>query len=463
MFEKLDFGDDDQDKIIYSMIVSEKFLGQCIRKGLDPSLFSSKVRRGVLGEVVSFYHQYSKAPGWSIVDLIAQKLSRFKDSDADLEMYGAYLEKVIKLHGGEISEGYLLNQIDGFIKKRIVWRTTNRLVKLEDRFGVDPDKSLNLMREAIAEADSKLGRQVIESFLDDTAINEAMETVTKFGVPQLDRALGGGLKRGVYAVILGYTNVGKSWCIVHLAKMATRYGTVPIVVAVEMSNRLLKARLKMCYTGMTKEQLFRQNAEARDIIQDSMVKKSNVLLISDEEKSMSVDNLPSIVEEVRDKHSVDSRLILLDSADDLLPPAGQSYRSSIEKSTATHTWLKNYAKDNDICIVTTAQAQRGGEDKWWLTSKTIADDINKIRKATVGVSLNASPGEMAQGYCRLFLFKQTDGPVGAKVWVKQNYDIGQFIIDSGKYDRFQYWEMLKEVGAYDKEIWKSGARDKSGK
>jgi len=173
-------------------------------------------------------------------------------------------------------------------------------------------------------------------------------------------------------------------------------------------------------------------------------------LVSDEEKSSRVDELPGLLEAAEEKHGQKPRLILIDSADDFLPPVG-SYRGDIEKNTAIYVWLKNWAKNEDLCVVTTTQAQRRGENRWWSSGSTVGDNIKKIQKATVAISINATPLEIDGGFGRFFLFKNTEGPVGAKIWFKKGFEIGQMFTKQGNYNHLEYLEMLKELG-----VWKEG-------
>jgi len=328
---------------------------------------------------------------------------------------------------------------------------------LKDRFTDDYDKHLDVMRDALEYCSTVVGDNKAEPITDDPIVDDRTDVASKFNIPAIDASLGGGLKFGIYGIVLAYTNIGKTWCVAHLAKLAARIGNPVLVIENEISNRKFRDRLKMCLTGMSSSEMENEPGKVRKIIKTSMVKKSNIFLLSEEEKGMAVSDIPTVIADINDRYGVKVRTILIDSADDMQPPVGR-YKDDISKNTALHTWLKNWARTDDMCIITTAQSQRRGEERWWLTSGTVGENINKIRKATVGISLNASPGESASGYLRLFLFKHTDGPVGTKVWVKTNFSIGQFCCDSGMYKHEEYWNMLKIANKTDSEVWKSGVR-----
>lgn len=445
-YDKFDLDHTDQDKVLFLMVTDTKFLAQCLRKGIKPRLFASEVRQKLASLVYDFFTKYGEAPSEELAELVAtEMLKNTLIHESDSSMYEVYIDKLFGLDvsGGVVS--FLLDRLDFFIKKRIVATTTNRLVALKERINVDPDKPLDIMRAAVEQSNKAVGRQVVESILDNVFI-EDRKVLTRFGIADIDDSLGGGLKRGVFGILQAYTSVGKTWCITHLAKMAARFGSVPFVLPLEASNRMFRTRSRMSFTGMTTQEMYNNMPEVTRIIKMSLVRKTDVLILNDDEKSVYVDDLPALVEEVETKSSKPIDLILIDSADDMLPIRGGRYSNPLEATDAKYTWLKNYAKNEDKCVITTVQSKAEGETRFWLTAGTVGLGFVKARKATVGISLNATPKEIAAGLCRVYLFKHTDGRVGAKSWIAQDFSRGQFIIASGNYDGASYENVLRQYG-----------------
>jgi len=444
-FDEFDIGGDDQDKVMMLLVYNDTFLSRCIRKGVEPDLFSSKPRRKFFKIVKSFYEQYKKAPGDDIASVLADALSgqSMIMRDDDIPLIEEYVDRLFSVDLDSIKSKYFIDRIELFMKKRIMMTATNSLMKLKDRFNVDTDRPLSIMEDAVSKIKLTTSKMSVESLLGDNVYEYDRDIQTKWNVPTIDFPIGGGFFSGSFTVIQGYTSRGKSWAATHLAKMATRFGNSVLLAQIEMANKTSKRRIKMSFTGLAEGDVIKNAAETRRIIKCSMLKHSDIFLLSDDEKSTSVDSLPDILDEIEDTHNKRVKLIILDSADDMLPPSGR-YRNKIEKSTATYTWLKNFAKDNDICIINTTQTQRIGEKKYWLSTGNVGDDINKMRKATISYSINATDFEAAIGFCRIWLNKNTDGPTGAKVWLRQDYGKGQFVVEHGLYDREEYSEMVKE-------------------
>ena len=431
---------DDQDRIMYLCILDSKFLGQVARQKLKSSHFASEVRQKTFSTVLDFYGDYKKAPGIDILSEIESKIHRKRIRSEDKEMYEDYLAKIFSIPS--FSEDLIKDRLDFFLKTRIITTLSNSLLKLQDYFTIDPDKGLGLARDAIIEADSLTGRKGVESILFDPAGDlKKRDFLTKFNIDPIDRQLGGGFKKANYVVIQAFLGMGKSWCVNHLAKIAVRFGNSPLVIHTEMSNYTAKIRYRMSFSGLTMSKALENPDLVKKHTVMSMNKGADIYLLSEEEKGMSVDELPAVVENTESKTGKKIDLILIDTPDDMLPPRGR-YKNKIDESTAIHTFLKNFAKNDDKCIIVTTQAQRIGETKEWLGPSNVGDNINKLRKATVGISINGLKKEKDRHLYRLWLFKNTDGMEGARVWAKHGFGTGQFMTKYSRYDRRAYKDII---------------------
>jgi KaiC/GvpD/RAD55 family RecA-like ATPase len=269
--------------------------------------------------------------------------------------------------------------------------------------------------------------------------------LTKYGLEPIDKAVGsGGGSSGFVApnlcTIIAFTGRGKTWTTCHLTKYGLRFGNDVVVVETEMNNNKFKQRLRMCMTGMSLRDYYYNQKKAREIIERSMMAGSELHLVSEQaklDKDFAVDQLEGIVEEIEDKTGKEQKLIIIDSPDDIDPPRGTGYNkikydSDISKSKAIWTWLRNYSQTNNKCIIVTSQSQRKAETLLWSTAGNIGDDINKMRRSTIGISINAFKKEVEAGYSRLLVMKNTYGPEMKACWIKNDLTIGQYIREWGE-------------------------------
>lgn len=442
--DQLDISDLEQNAILLKMVADSSFIEQCLRKNIEPDFFAGRPRQLLAGQLYAFYRRYKDAPKEGIYDFLenAKKRKRItREQYADV----TDLLNTLAEEGVQLTANYLADRLNDFARTRIARGAASQIQGLVGTEEYTADKIIDIMQEALEQLDKYSGNKMIESMRTDPMIDTYSRIITRFDVPAIDQSLGGGLQLGNFVVVLAYTGRGKSWCINHLAKMGARFGHSSLVVPTEMANKTWRLRMQQSLTCMSRYELADNPATVKRQQQVTFLKKSDIYLLSEEEKSMSIDQLPQMVEELEQKVGKKIPLILLDSLDEFEPPKG-FYKSKIEKLTAIYTFAKNWAKDSDRCVVTTVQSQRINENKWWLHSSNIGEDINKARKATVGVSINATSAELEKGYGRLFLFKHTDGPVGVKAWYKSAYDKGQFTVYSERFNLEVYREMMLKEG-----------------
>ena len=166
-------------------------------------------------------------------------------------------------------------------------------------------------------------------------------------------------------IVQAFTGRGKTWSITHLIKMAARLGNDCVVLETEMANKKFKARLRMTLTGLTFFEMRANMNEVDRTMRKSLINGAQIHIISEDIKmgtNTNVDMLEGIVSEIEERTGREQKLILIDSPDDLEPPKDSVAFSSIDKSKAIFTWLRNYSQDHNKCIVVTCQSQRSAEN-----------------------------------------------------------------------------------------------------
>ena len=423
----------EQDKIINQLIFDADFINKCIRLELSKDLFLGEIRQSIVEYIYKYFEKYSEAPTDNIVDILSESsIIPIKIKEDDFELAIDYISRTIKIKNTEGKIKALYDKISSFKNKQIIYNTISRLNKMKDRIDGTEDK----MQTVIKEADEQLSRSSLfattESIFDSEGYSEN-QIITKFNIPAIDLAIGGGFIAPNLAIIQAFTGRGKTWSMTHLIKMAARLGNDCVVFETEMATVKFKNRMRMSLTGMSYSDLLRNLNEADATMKASMVANSEIHIVPEVKmgKNYSITALKSIIDEIQDRTGKEQALIFIDSPDDLDPPKEAYASNKIEKSQAVFTWLRNYSQTENKCLIVTCQSQRSAENLLWTTSGNIGDDINKVRRATIGISINAFKKECDAGYIRLLVFKNTHGPEMKACWIKTNYEIGQFIQEAG--------------------------------
>lgn len=436
--DRVDFEENDQDRVISQLMFDSNFLGQCKRKGLEPELFTSDLRRQLVEYIFEFFDKYKEAPQDQVLEILSGNTNGFKTRlrPEDIEAMTSFLSILINIVNSKGRVQRLSDRISDFIDKRILHTAISRLNKAKDRIDGSPE----VLREIMETTSKKLGvTSSMDSTLgifDETDFNQE-PWLTRFNIKAIDDAVGGGMVCPNLVVLQGFTGRGKTWSITHLGKIGLRLGNDVIALVTEMNAKKFLSRMRQSLTGMNFLEQRDNMTLARERIEKSLVAGSQFHLISDQvklETDFSIDSLKNIVDNIQEKRGREQKLILIDSPDDMEPPKGANINrnNAIEKSKAIYTWMRNYSQEENKCIVVTSQSQRISETRLWTTSGNIGDDLNKVRRSTLGISINGYKNEVEAGFIRLLVFKNTYGPDMKAAWVETDFGRGMFCKASGE-------------------------------
>jgi archaellum biogenesis ATPase FlaH len=438
--DSLNFAEKDQDRVINQLVFDSDFLSKCKRRGLEAELFTSELRRAVVDYIFEFYDKYKEAPADQIIEILSGGIggngNKSGVKDDDLEAMQDYLSLVVGIENSVGRIKRLYDRLSEFIEKRILHTTISRLSKAKDRIDGSPEMLKKIVSEAAERLSSQTTTDSTLGIFDEVEIDQE-PWLTRFNIPEIDQSYGGGLSSPNLVILQAFTGRGKTWSICHLAKIGLRMGNDVVALVTEMNAKKFLSRMRQTLTGMTPWEMRDDIERARDVLKRSLVGGSLFNLISDQvklDKDFSIDALEGIVEEIEERRGRPQKIILIDSPDDMEPPSSWNVNSSkpIEKSKAIWTWLRNYSQENEKLIVATSQSQRKAEGLLWTTSGNIGDDLNKVRRATLGISINGYKSEIEAGFIRLLVFKNTYGPDMKAAWVETDFSRGMFEKNSGE-------------------------------
>jgi KaiC/GvpD/RAD55 family RecA-like ATPase len=439
----------EQDQVINLMIFDNDFIHRCKRKGVDPDLFTSETRQNVVRYTFEYFEKYNQAPDINIADLLSTSsnglLTRIREED--IPAVGEYLGRIVEMGDNSANRSRLYDKLSSFVNKRIIHTTISKLNKAKDRIDGSPEA----LREIVDDASRRLSisstmGSTLGLYDEDDFTDEPW--LTRFNIEPIDQAYGGGLTAPNLVILQGFTGRGKTWSVCHLAKIGMRLGNDAICCVTEMNAKKFLGRMRQSLTGMSWREYKEDKFKAWEVMKKSQVKGSELHLVSDQvklDKDFRVDMLEGIVDEIEEKRKREQKLILIDSPDDMEPPEGTMSRTAIDKSKAVYTWLRNYSQERNKLVIVTSQSQRRSETLLWTTSGNIGDDLNKVRRATLGISINGLKSEVEAGYIRLLVFKNTYGPEMKAAWVETDFDNGMFCKQCGEIKGFSMDEYKKKL------------------
>lgn len=273
------------------------------------------------------------------------------------------------------------------------------LLNLHDVTGKEPPKPVHLESEDLGE----LLRQ-----------RPNRDTACPTGISQIDEQWEGGVYPGQLAIIAAPTNVGKSMALCQFAAASYRANRRVLFFTYELTKSQVMERI---LTGLFKKPKHELNPDT--IVQDVLEFRERngitrgSLTIEDGEDIRTVADLRRRLQE----ENVD--LVLLDSADDLMP--SRQYVKTYEALGDIYTSLRlDVCQQLNLPVWTTVQLNRDAVEKARISLKYIGDSFKKAQRAHLVLGMGQSPDEESHfmgPLVKLVILKDTEH--GSRGWWKR--------------------------------------------
>jgi replicative DNA helicase len=254
------------------------------------------------------------------------------------------------------------------------------------------------------------------------------------GIPDLDKVLGGGLKRGELGIWAALAKVGKSTLLRWLAYFAVRALRVPVLYFVLEGGRSQTEDGLEAAFAYEQAQLIRRglmNASVAEQLHAEYRELANLLVIRGYTKGEEVweANVLDFTAELKDLRRIGFRpaIIIVDYGD--LMTSRKPQDTTFETQKAAFRDLKKLAGDNDddgYAIWTASQIQRAPkgydvDETKIVKSNQIADCIEKVRVADFVGTINRTLGEADREEVRLYAELHRSNPAGRLIKLKSDY------------------------------------------
>ena len=248
------------------------------------------------------------------------------------------------------------------------------------------------------------------------------------GLYALDRAWRGGIRRSELGIILGATNTGKSMVVCHLAAEAFWANRYVLYYTSELTDQQVLERIACGILRMGKADIpegvsFAALVSARaDRERLPYPEKAQVEVRPGD---LTMDGLNRDLEELKSLHGRYPGLVILDSADDIIPPIKTD--KTYEGLRAIYSVLRSQVcQAKRIPVWTTSQTNREAVDKARVSLKHIGDAFAKAQRAhyVLGLAQSQAEREHPDGpLMNVYVLKDTlHGTRGA--WFQCHVDFG---------------------------------------
>jgi len=422
--------DDFQDGILAIALKDDSFANKLVRfsdslkkeSGKEVLIFSTAPRRFVFEVINKSILKYKRSPS---PGQIKQEIRDLVD-----ELQSIYLKYANELKAKELKdEAYYRDRLSVFFQQI---QTQISILKISEAWkGKKEEQIPDITREFISKVDLITMKddslvRLSEMLMTVDSTDAVTEKTIPTGLPNFDRATGGGLPVGLVTVV-GPTNSGKSLFCMSLACQALRATSS---VGAPLNLKVLHINLEGAKSQVLRRYIanlagvetarIRRNElsyEERQRIKKTIKEIDDRLVIL--HKPGFDTTIEDLVAEVRDLHK-QFKFDLINVDYGGLLRTRKSIKEERHIQAETHHGLDALAKEFDVPVITPVQANRGAQRDMEdaeknkkrspvIKSTDMAEAFEIARMSEIVITLNRTPEEAEQEKMRVFLDKQREG------------------------------------------------------
>lgn len=434
--------------------------GAPVALGLVPVAAYDPYYRQLAQAAIEFLEQHKQPAGDHALELVEGLKARHKK---DANVYERLWESLLATKD-TINRDFIFQRAGKFAKGQRIrdgLEAAIGAIEKDDEAGVDEaEAALRKSLEGSYETFDPGGR------LDDT--DRALRFLTKpreslkIGIEAFDRA-GLGPAPGELFIMAADTGVGKSWFLLHLAKMALLAHKRVLYVTLELTEPEVFQRLAMTFFSYT------QTKEKDGVPMRRIKSDDKGRLVSMRPKVLTgrpylfdrEGPAPGVEDDLRRRFGAMSRrpklyvkeypaasltmrkfksdLALLEASERFLPDLiCFDYPDEMEIDPANKrnelitvfTQLKGIAQERHLAMATVTQLNAQGAAARVATKSHLAEARGKAHKADVLITASQTSEEHDLGLARLYAAKGRHGKDRFGVLISQCLSLGQFVVDS---------------------------------
>jgi replicative DNA helicase len=460
---------------ILTLLVYNKDVVDVIINNVPVELFSSTPYRDIAEQAVNFYREYKHPISDHLPDTLEHILN-----GADKEKGELYKNIIIKLFNSKdsVNSDFVMDTLSSFIRQQNLISSIKKSSKLVLSGKLDEAENEIL---ALSRNNELTTFDAGVNFDDLSTLKffnkEKIEQEFSSGIEALDR-LGAYPSRKQLFTLMAMTNVGKSFGAVQIGKHAVMRKQKVVHITLEMPEEEVEERYLSAFFAIAKEEtitelpVFEKNADGVCVGLDSRTLQAKLRynlpdieeVVTKRLKGMNgiplrVKGFPSASLTIAKLKGYIENLIytgftpdmiIIDSPD-LMDISPANYRMELGM-----IWkkLRGMADEYNVAMICLLQSNKLGKHQFWLDETNAAEDFSIARISDIIITLNRTRWEEEMNFARCLIAKhRTRSKKVNKIMIIQNYEMGQFCIDSvimNKDLRKQVVEGNRELKGEDK-------------
>lgn len=417
---------------ILSLMIRDRRLGLTYGEKLQPDDFSGFALQWYAGAISKFIGDYGTVPTFAnLKSLLKKEVKRGKLNGKHIPQMAEVFEELnipptnVKFLEDQLGEFVRLNAIDAALitiaearRQHEIEEAEQGLRQLLNELQVGTDLSVGTNFFSVKDTEKRMKYRKASS-------TDAIPTVTP-----VDAFLrNGGLNYGELGVILAPPGTGKTFGLIHFAKVAANRGKKVVFLTLEMNDEAITQRFESSVFGLLLDDVPHSSASIARRMAGWWRKNSNRLFIKDFTASRcTVEIIAQYLDNLKETVGVVPDVILIDYAD--LMEADRKYEKSYEELVAIYKELRRMANARGCCIWTASQPTRRAVKKKVLTLDDFAGAFGKSNVADVVIGLCQTEAEATAEKMRLAIVKNRGGKSKLSVEIETDFSRAQFCVRS---------------------------------
>lgn len=437
------------------------------RAAVTPQLFESSVFQEVAGHAIDFIDQYGEAIKDHLPDHL-EGILQGKD-ERKARTYQKLLDNLFAAQGSLNAE-YVMSQLHAFVRQQKLKVAVIDAVEHIEAGRID---------QAELALEAGLKSQVVAfspglNMSDPVQVSNLFENLEEPGfnlnIEPFD-SLGVIPRRKQLTLFIGPRGKGKSWFCTHVAKMALVQRWCVVIITLEMSQNRYGVRILQSFfsiglnearnrvarfvknrSGNLEDIIYEQvdritlkDPGAHDLITTRVkrdFRRRPPLVIKEfPTHGVSIDGIEAYLDALERHEGVTPDLLICDYPD-LIEHDVKQKRLEIGRIFER---LRGIGVKRNCAVVVPTQANATGEKATTVQTSDAAEDISKIATADVVYTYSQTPAEKKLGLARILAGKDRNHKDGVSALITQNYEIGQFCLDSMLLS-VDYWDYMDSEG-----------------
>lgn len=456
-----------QENILTVLVFDTKYCKLIRQSLLSPKLFESSVFRDFAGHAFDFIDSFGEPIADHLPDAVEHVLKG--EDKRKAETYKRLIDNLYQAKDSVNAE-YVVSQLQKFIRQQ---NLKSAYVESAEAFeSGDIDKAELLLQKGLQNRSLSFdpGLNLMAPGVLEDLINNPDEEGFDLFIDELD-------KRGIIPrrkQLTGFIaprGKGKSWFCTHVFKCALIQGWSPLVITLEMSEKLYGVRLLQSFFSISKRdkvvRLAKLQLDKRGGLQDIVHSEIERMTLKDEgivaklakkarrefkrrppfwiksfpTSQLTVSQLKAYLNTLRELHNFTPDVIILDYPD-LMAHDVKNKRLELGRIQEE---LRGVAVELNCAMIVPSQGNRDSETATTVVGSMAAEDISKLGTWDTCYTYSQTTFEYKLGLARIFVEKARNEESKQMILVTQAYAIGQFVLSSVLIGQ-EYWKLMQSKG-----------------